>query len=408
MISYDDALALLLKEAKGAVNVEFVELCQSLGRVLACDVRANENYPALPTAAMDGYACLASDIKTGAKLEIIGLTPAGLLPENSIKSGQCVKTFTGALMCENSDTLLPIENIEFSENSKNSSLENSENSNNYIIVKEPVKKGFALRQIGESYKKGEILVKAGTRIDYSVICVLSELGIASVCVFKKPKVAILATGSELIEPGFAKKNPAQSYNSNAYGLFALLSSWGCEPQIIKSIKDDKEAIESTLKTALSGCDILVSTGGVSVGDFDFMRDFVRQSGEIIIDKVAIKPGRHIKVAKIASKMLFALPGFSYSALVTAILFIRPYISALFGSKMNFIKTAVLAHDYAQKGHLENFSAASITSQDGKLFISTENKKQGSSAISVNLLENSVLLRSSKSAKKGDIVEFIKI
>ena len=405
MISYDDALALLLKEAKGAVNVEFVELCQSLGRVLACDVRANENYPALPTAAMDGYACLASDIKVGAKLEIIATTPAGVLPENSIKSGQCVKTFTGALMCENSDTLLPIENIEFSENSKNSSLENS---NNYIIVEEPVKKGFALRQIGESYKKGEILVKAGTRIDYSVICVLSELGIASVCVFKKPKVAILATGSELIEPGKAKQNPAQSYNSNAYSLFALLSSWGCEPQIIKSIKDDKEAIESTLKTALSGCDILVSTGGVSVGDFDFMRDFVRQSGEIIIDKVAIKPGRHIKVAKIASKMLFALPGFSYSALVTAVLFIRPYISALFGSKMNFIKTAVLAHDYAQKGDLENFSAASITSQDGKLFISTENKKQGSSAISVNLLNNAVLLRSTKSAKKGDIVEFIEI
>ncbi|MDY4013309.1 MAG: molybdopterin molybdenumtransferase MoeA, partial [Campylobacter sp.] len=154
--------------------------------------------------------------------------------------------------------------------------------------------------------------------------------------------------------------------------------------------------------------------GVSVGEFDFMRDFVRKSGELLVDKCAIKPGRHIKIARICGenskvkKIVFALPGFSYSAITTAILFVRPYVYRLFGAKMDFEKTAVLAEDYELKGQLENFSAASLSVENGKLLISTKGKKQGSSAISTNLLDLAVLLRLSSSAKKGEIVRYIEI
>lgn len=401
MKSYNETLSEFLGSINEPASIEFIGLGEALGRVLACDIRASGDYPALPTAALDGIVCKASDAKTGAKLEIISLVSAGILPSAEILPNTCAKTFTGALMSEGSDTLVPLENLEFL----------SQNGKDFALIKECVEKGYGVRAVGESYKKGEILLKSGIFIDYAVTVVLAELGSKQVAVYKKPKVGILATGSELVDVG-KPKNPAQIYNSNAYALRALLENWGCESVILKSIKDDKIALKTSLESALSECDFLITTGGVSVGDFDFMRDFVRKSGELLVDKCAIKPGRHIKIAKLNSKngkkLLFALPGFSFSAITTAILFVRPYLYKLFGIKAEFEKTAVLAQDYELKGQLENFSPASLSVKNGVLEISTEGKKQGSSAISTNLLDSAVLLRVPKSAKKGEVVKYIKI
>ena len=319
MKSYDDALNALLQCANLPLNIEFVALNEAQGRILASDLRASQDFPEMPTAAMDGIALNSADLKNGAKLLVKGVLPAGFMPNADIGENECVKTFTGALMSEGSDTLVPLENLEFQ----------SENGAEFAIIKECVKAGFAVRNVGESYQKGQVLLKAGTKLDFAGICVLAEQGVGQIGVFKKPKVGILATGTELIEPGKAKQNPAQSYNSNAYALCALLKSWGCESLIYPSVKGDEGALKACLERACSECDFLITTGGVSVGEFDFMRDFVRKQGEIIIDKVAIKPGRHIKVAKLGQKIVFALPGFSYSALVTAILFIKPFLAKIF-------------------------------------------------------------------------------
>lgn len=397
MKSYDEALGEFLASVSEPASIEFVGLGQALGRVLACDIRASSDYPALPTAALDGVACNSSDIKVGAKLKVVASIPAGMLPSVELAKGECAKTFTGALM--SADTLVPVENLEFVRGAE------------YAIIKECVSKAHGVRAVGESYKKGEILLGAGEFIGYAQIAVLAELGLAQVGVYKKPKVALIATGSELVDVGLAK-NPAQIYNSNAYALSALLEKWGCESLIYPSVKDDESALKACLERAFSECDFLITTGGVSVGEFDFMRDFVREGAEILLDKCAIKPGRHIKIAKISNsrvkKLVFALPGFSYSAITTAILFVRPYLYKLFGAKMDFEKSAVLAQDYELKGSLENFSAASLSVQNGVLQISTEGKKQGSSAISTNLLDSAVLLRTAKSAKKGEVVKYIEI
>ena len=403
MKSYNETLKDFLAGVSEPSSIEFVELKNALGRILACDAKASSDYPTMLTAAMDGIACKSSDIKAGAKLRIISSLPAGSMPSAKILANTCVKSFTGALMSEGSDTLVPLENLEFT----------SQNNENYAIIKECVPAGFAVRQIGESYKKGEILLHSGSFLDYAAIAVLAELGIKQIGVYKKPKVALIATGSELVDVGLAK-NPAQIYNSNAYALQALLENWGCEGVMYPNIKDNENALKACLKRAFSECDFIITTGGVSVGEFDFMRDFVRKSGEILVDKCAIKPGRHIKIARICGenskvkKLVFALPGFSYSAITTAILFVRPYVYRLFGAKMDFEKTAVLAEDYELKGQLENFSAASLSVENGKLLISTKGKKQGSSAISTNLLDLAVLLRLSSPAKKGDIVRYIEI
>lgn len=403
MKSYNETLKDFLARVSEPSGIEFVELKNALGRVLACDAKASGDYPAMLTAAMDGIACKSSDIKVGAKLRIISSLPAGSMPSDEVVANTCVKSFTGALMSEGSDTLVPLENLEFF----------TENNENYAIIKECVQAGFAVRQIGESYKKGEILLRSGSFLDYAAIAVLAELGVKQIGVYKKPKVALIATGSELVDAGLAK-NPAQIYNSNAYALSALLENWGCEGVMYPIIKDNENALKACLNRAFSECDFIITTGGVSVGEFDFMRDFVRKSGEILVDKCTIKPGRHIKIARICGenskvkKLVFALPGFSYSAITTAILFVRPYVYRLFGAKIDFEKTAVLAEDYELKGQLENFSAASLSVENGKLLISTKGKKQGSSAISTNLLDLAVLLRLSSSAKKGDIVRYIEI
>ena len=403
MKSYNETLKGFLASVSEPIGIEFVELKNALGRVLACDAKASSDYPAMLTAAMDGIACKSSDIKAGAKLRIISSLPAGSMPSAKILVNTCVKSFTGALMSEGGDTLVPLENLEFT----------TENNENYATIKKSVQAGFAVRQIGESYKKGEILLSSGSFLDYAAIAVLAELGVKQIGVYKKPKVALITTGSELVDIGLAK-NPAQIYNSNAYALGALLENWGCEGVMYPNIKDNENALKASLNMALSECDFIITTGGVSVGEFDFMRDFVRKSGEILVDKCAIKPGRHIKIARICGenskvkKLVFALPGFSYSAITTAILFVRPYIYKLFGAKMDFEKTAVLAENCELKGQLENFSAASLSVENGKLLISTKGKKQGSSAISTNLLDLAVLLRLSSTAKKGDIVKYIEI
>lgn len=398
MLSFDEALNELKKASFGVVGVEFVGLKEAVGRVLACDVRAGFDYPAFATLSLDGVACASCELKEGAKLEIIASLKAGDEPRQSPQKAQCIKSFTGALLSANCDTLLPLENYEII----------TENGKEYALVKEVVEAGFGVRQVGESYKKGQIILKSGTKVEFSEIAVLCELGLDKVCVIKKPKVAVLATGSELIEPGKKLQNPAQIYNSNAYALFALLGSWGCECEILPSVKDEPKELENTLKRALESYDIIVSTGGVSVGEYDFMRDFVRAWGEVIIDKCAIKPGRHIKIAKIKGKMLFALPGFTYSALVTAVLFIKAYLGWLFGSAQNEEKTAILAHDISIKPGLTNFIAADIYSAGGTNFVSTESKKSGSSAISTNLLNAPVLLKLETNAKKGDIVSYLEI
>lgn len=391
MTSYEQALKALLKAAKPYEKVEKVAITQAQGRILAEDIVAQQDFPPQEMAAMDGFAVKFSPDFSA--LKIIAQVKAGEPSEHKIKHGECVQTFTGSVMSKGSDTLVPIENVEV--RGKN------------LYIKEAVPKGFAVRKIGESYHKGELLLKKGTKLEFSEIALLAQLGRFHISVFIKPIIGILSSGDELKDLGESLENSAQIHSSNHIALACLAREFNAEPRIFALLKDDKKESQKAFANALKSCDILVSTGGVSMGDFDFLKDEVRKLN-LIVDKVAIKPGRHIKIATFEDKFIFALPGFAYSAMVTFRLFVARLLNALLLQKEERLE-AILSTDFERKSAYYEFVACNLVFKKAQIYANLEGKKQGSSAIFNNLTQHSALLcvkDSVKVLKKGDLIEVL--
>jgi len=370
-----DMLDLLKVNSK---RVENVALNASLGRVLAKDIVAQFNDPQFPTASMDGYALLHSDLNL-ASITILGDNPAGSDETRVVKSGECIKTFTGSRMPEGTDTLIQIENVSVDEGA--------------ISIDEKVNFGSSVRPIGEGYKSGDILIKKGTKIGFAEIGVMAGLNVVMVSVALKPRVAVIATGSEILDLGVNSSNPSQIRSSNNYTLAALFEQAGAEVVQLGTVGDDKESIMEQFENALASADILVSTGGVSVGDYDFVKDIVPRLGANVVFKgVAIKPGKHILVAQCGEKFVLALPGFAYSSTVTSILYVLPLISKMLGREKSYVSVeAKLSEDFSKRSRLTEFTACNVVVEDGEYFVNFEGKKVGSSAILTNLLNSSALM-----------------
>ena len=393
-MSYADSLKILKDTINAWEKVEKVAITDALDRNIAYDVKAAENYPAKPVSAMDGYAFA---FKEGLnELELITDLPAGSDKGLHVEGSKCVKTFTGSLMSEGTDTLVPVENVEV--------------SGSKIIIKKSVAKGFAVREVGESYKKGEILIKKGTRLTYSEIALLAELGVFHVSVFIRPRVAILATGSEIKDLGEPLDSPAQIHSSNHVGIAMQIRKMGAEPILCEIVRDKAELVEKAIINALKSADILVTTGGISMGDYDFVKGALNENFKLIIEGAAIKPGRHIRVAKSGDKYIFALPGFPYSAMVMCVLYVRVLINTWFSQEEPKI-TAIMDEDYKKRSPFLEFTAVNLENRDGKIFVNLNGKKLGSSAIVNNLTNEAALLIIPKETEfiaKGEVVEVLKM
>ncbi len=395
LMSYEKGLEILLSSIPPYEKVEKIAITECLGRILACDIKAQSDYPAYPTASMDGYAVRFSEQES--VLKIIGQVRAGTMPKFKPKKNECVKTFTGSLMNEGLDTLVPVENVEIvGENSQNSPKnsanlqKNSQNSSQTLIVKQKVPLNFAVRAVGESYKKNDILLKKGTRLEFSELALLAELGFFHISVFIKPIVGVLSSGDELKDLGEALENPAQLRSSNHLALANLVKSFGARAVIFPLLKDEQGAVKPALQNALESCDMLITTGGVSVGDFDFLKDAVREY-ELIIDKLDIKPGRHIKIAKRGNKFILAFPGFAYSSMVAFHLYAREILNSWLCRKKDYVIKAFFKGSYKKKSPYFEFVACNVIYEEGRVCVNLENKKQGSSAIIGNLNHKAALM-----------------
>jgi molybdopterin molybdotransferase len=380
----------------GVVKTQNVMLSLSLGRVLAEDIIAQQNDPKFPTASMDGYAVKFEDLDSG-MLKVLGDNPAGHDEQRVINSKECIKTFTGSKMPEGADTLIQIENVTFSDGK--------------ITINEKVPFASSVRPIGEGYKKGDVLIKKGTKIGFAEIGVLAGLNHVNVKVAIKPRVAVISTGSEILDLGQESTNNAQIRSSNNYTISALFTQAGAEVIQLGTIGDDRDGIMQVFENALASADIVISTGGVSVGDYDFVKDIVPQLGAKVVFKgVAIKPGRHIMVAQKDSKFFLALPGFAYSSTVTSILYGLPLVAKMLGkSKPYEMIDATLNEDFKKRSKYTEFTACNVHIVDGKYFVDFKDKKVGSSAILTNMLDNSALMVTSQddgNLKKGTIVKVI--
>ena len=397
-ISFKESIKILKDAFNEEVSSEQLFLSESLGRVLANDIVAKSNSPEYETSGMDGYAIRYEDQDDG-KIKIIDKLPAGTANSVEVTKGTCIKTFTGSLMSKGADTLIPIENVEV--------------EGNYIIIKEKVPKGYSVRPVGENYKKGEVLIKKGTVIEFGEIGVMAGLNIIKVEVKREPVVSVLATGSEILELGEEQTNISQIRSTNHYTIEAIVKKVGAKTHNLGVVGDDLDSIKKAILNALEFSDIVITTGGVSVGDYDFVKDALNTiEAEVLISGVVIKPGMHIRVIRVGKKYIFALPGFPYSSAVTTILYVIPLIKRMLGLDDSYdIVYAKMREDYKKRSKKSEFVAVNLTYDKDGYSVDLKGKKVGTSAILTNLLNKPAFLWievDEGDLKKGDTARVIRV
>ena len=380
-ISYLQAKEILNSQNIYPKSIERVFLHESLNRILSQDIFAPNDMPMLNLSNMDGYAIYSAMLKNiNECFEILQENPAGNkeileLPTNKPCA---IKTFTGAAIPKNADILVPIEWAEVKDNR--------------LIIKQIPKIGEFIRKKGDNYKKGEKLLSKGTKINSHHIGLLASLNQVFVEVYERPKVGILVNGNEILELGESKDSPNSIYNANGHLLYAKILENGGIPKLYPILKDDKEQIQSCLQTALRECDLILSTGGASVGDYDFIRQISQQQKEQVVFRgVRIKPGQHVLYAHFGGKQFFGLPGFPNSTLVTFELFAKIILAKLCGSKPYQESIQITLDEDLQKNDSRlEFRVCNIRNQAGIFSIDFLGKKDFQSAILNNFcpLDNS--------------------
>lgn len=396
-ISFKQSIDLLESIILPQYSTQKLFLTQAFNHILAQDIIANENSPAYPTSAMDGYAIRFKD-QTLNELSIIDKNPAGSITESIVSKGVCIKTFTGSLMPQGSDTLIPIEKVTI--------------DGHILKITQSVPQNFAVREVGENYKENEVLLKKGTKLGFAEIGVLASLNISQVLVYVNPTVAIASTGSEILDLGEKQTNSSQIRSSNHLTLEVLAKNSGAHVIQMGTVKDDIHSITKLMTQGLEKADILVTTGGVSVGDYDFVQDVVKHhlGAQVLFHGVNIKPGMHILIAQKENKFIIALPGFAYSSTVCAIIYMLNMIYKFRnGNEKLQTVQAKIRHNYPKKVPKTIFSACNVSYENGEYWVDFEGKKEGTSAILTNMLGNTALLiqnEESKDLNANDTVEII--
>ncbi len=311
------------------LDVEAVDLFAGTGRILATPVTSQLDFPHWDNSAMDGYAVRSVDVQScnaqePAVLEIIEEIPAGYQPKCSVRQGQASRILTGACMPTGADTVVMQEQTR-------------REGNHVFILEAPQAQAF-VRHRASYYQAGTTLLMPGTLLNAPEIAVLAAAQCTKLSVYRRPRVAILSTGNELVTPD-QPLQPGQIVDSNRYALAALVAQMGGIPQLLGIVPDEPEAIAFSITQAISTADIVLSTGGVSVGDYDYVDHILAQLGaQIHIRSVAIKPGKPLTVATFASDkggakrpvLYFGLPGNPVSALVSCWRFVQPALFKLSG------------------------------------------------------------------------------
>lgn len=316
LIPYDQALAELLKEAQASAKTETVKLEYAVGRVLAEQSVATVNVPPADNSSMDGYAVDAASIVPGVMYPISQRVVAGHAP-SALEPGAVARIFTGAEIPEGANAVVMQEAVSLAPGG--------------VIFGESVRQGQYVRKAGQDIKRGDIVIPVGTRLQPADIGVLASTGNECLDVFKPLKVAILSTGDELVDPGQPLES-GQIYNSNRYVLMALLKKLGMEPVVIGRVQDSLDATVDALQQAAELADCIISTGGVSVGEEDHVRQAVEMVGHINIWRLKIKPGKPLAFGRIKGIPFFGLPGNPASTLVTFCILARPFLLSMQGIK----------------------------------------------------------------------------
>ena len=391
----NQAISKIVKSVVPIRETETINIKNAVNRSSASNIKAEISIPSFKNSAMDGYAVnLAGLKKNNYKLTEIATSLAGKPYNKNLKKNETVRVMTGALVPENSDAVIM--------------KEMTQTNDQLICFSTNVKKNQNIRFIGEDIKKGQIILKKGDDINYSAISILSSLGVEKVKVIRKPIVNFFSTGDELIRTG-GKLKLGQIYDSNRYLLHGLLSKLPVKIKDLGIVKDKRSAIMTKLTHAAKSSDIIISTGGVSVGDADFIKDALEEIGKVNFWKISIKPGRPLAFGKIKNSLFFGLPGNPVSAAVTFQLFVMPAINKIMSKRKcaNIIIKAITKTELRKKPGRTEYKRAILSEKNGKYFVESSGL-QGSN-IMLSLLKANCFIRLSsevRSIKSNSIVEVI--
>ena len=393
MISVEQARAHVL-DGLAVTQAEIVPLAEAWGRVTAAPIVSRLSHPPQDVSAMDGYAVRAVD---SGRRRVIGNAPAGHPWSGALGVGEAVRLFTGSVVPDGADAV--------------ALQEDATRDGDTLVLSEAIRSGQHIRPAGQDFRAGDVLVPAGTRLTPRQIGLIAAGDHAWVAVRRRPMVAILATGDEIVLPG-EPVPPGGIVSSNSHALAALVRACGGTPMLLPIAGDDSNAIADAAGSAI-GCDLLVTTGGASVGDHDLVAQALGTKGlELAFWKVAMRPGKPLMSGWIGGLKLLGLPGNPVSAYLCAVLFLKPAIERLAGlpGDAPVPVAARLAQDLAANDHRADHLRCQLTQElDGSLLASTA-ARQDSGMIRTLAQADGVILRAPHAprAAAGDLVQVLRL
>jgi len=411
MLSVEEALEKILNEID-TLEEESVPILESLGQVLAEDIKSDINVPPLDNSAMDGYAVRSGDTtgaseKTPVFLRVIDTVMAGSISGHEVVPGTAVRIMTGAPVPGGADSVVQFENTD---EEKRKASAPDEPVVRVGILSE-ARPGLNIRKAGEDIARGTVALKKGNIIRAAEIGLMASLGYGQVKAIRRPVVAILSTGNELVEVD-KPLTEGKIHDSNGYSIASLVRRYGCVPKMLGIARDEEASLVSKLKQA-QDADILLTTGGVSMGDYDMVKDILARDGEMVFWKVRVKPGKPLAFGKIKGKDKsiphLGLPGNAVSCMVSFELFVRPALLKMMGKK-NLAKPtieAILEDTVKNDAGRRIYDRAIIERRNGYYYARLTGP-QGSGILNSMRLANGLVLipEDRKMVNKGETVQVL--
>ncbi len=390
MVTPEVALETVLRFTP-VLGAETVALPEAAGRVLARDLHAASDMPPFASSSVDGYAVIAHDPSPTRR--VLAEVTAGLARDVAVVGGTAVRTMTGAPVARGADAVVMVEYVE--------------ESNGQIKLTRPVKPGENVSPTGQDIRSGQRVLAAGTAVGAPEMGLMATLGLREVEVHRRPRVAVLSTGDELVEP-WEKAGPAQIRDSNRYALMLAVEAAGAIPLSLGMVKDVRERQRDKIRQGLEEGDVLITSGGVSMGVRDLVKGILEEMGTIHFGRVSMKPGKPVTFAVVGEKIVFGLPGFPVSSLVTFELFVRPALLKMqgHGRVQRSRVEVVLDHDVTPAADRREFQRAMVRWGGGVLRASTTGLQASGRLLSMVGANALLVFEPGQKCSAGDVVPAI--
>lgn len=391
-ISLDEAVG-ICQENLINISTEKIPITHSIGRVVASDVNSKVNDPGFDNSSMDGFAVIYSDtLEPPTKLKVVGISNAGTGQRNTIGPGEAVRIMTGGPLPNGADSIIPIELCDVDDD--------------FVTLNEPSKPNY-VRRMGENFSINQTIFSVGETMSPEKISLCAAAGISELVVYKKLKIAIISTGDELRNLGDALEF-GQIYESNSYGLKALIEMYGHEAVRFPNVIDDIDLLRTTLDNAANDYDCIITSGGVSMGDRDFVRILMQEEGEIKFWRVKMRPGSPPLFGMWNTTPIFGLPGNPVSSHVVFRAIVGKWLASITHStdKISKYTTAILAEDVKTQIGFTTFRRVELFDENGINYARLKDHQGSGNIAGIAMSDGLTIILPNDLGKKGDVCKIL--